>query len=77
MEIYKEVIELLELMQDRGVMLPDNPYDARNLEEALSDFLERFFSAAHQEGRDIESDFAFDRGYEDGYDIGFDSVLNN
>ena len=70
MDAYKGVVEIIGALTDHGVTIPDNPYDARNLEEARSDFLDRFFNEAYAEGQEDEENVHYDRGYDSGYDSG-------
>ena len=70
MDAYKGVVEVIGILTDYGMTIPDNPYDARNLEEAISDFLERFFDDAYSEGQESEENYHYDRGYDSGYDNG-------
>jgi hypothetical protein len=65
MELYKAVLEIKELLVDRDVVLPSHPYDARDLEDALEEFLDRFFYDAYSEGKDD----GYDMGQEDGYRV--------
>jgi hypothetical protein len=65
--MYKAVLEVMDILNNHNVKLPEGMFKQRDLEDSLRDFLERFFEDGHEEGYDVGYDVGYDDGYESGY----------
>jgi hypothetical protein len=76
MDAHKASVEVRNILEDHGVLLPSNPYDANNLEDALYDFLDRFFESAYSDGGENRNEDTYDDGWQSGHDAAMEKIYS-